>query len=276
MKKVIIILYLLSLTMMIACSPTVDVNNSEPFPSINNNNLNVANNTGEELMEKEVTNEWIKEQFDFTDEDLDGLNIEEISKALWWTQEEVIKEYGGNSERLLSVLKASQNQLNQMQNSQSSSEYSSLWNSDSSGEIQDFDNLKTIEFIATSQDEGIVSIISGLLDFENKKIYYLDGGVVSDLIGTNYPVAQNIEECDITDEEIDTILNSLNKEFLSNDEGSISLWSVAFEKNDGSVYRYQIKDANLDSEKLAMINIFFEKINPKTKMRGAFKLWSDK
>ena len=47
-----------------------------------------------ETLRTEVTREWIQEVYGFSDEDLEGVAVEEVAEALWWTRDEVQREFG--------------------------------------------------------------------------------------------------------------------------------------------------------------------------------------
>ena len=52
-----------------------------------------------ETLRTEVTREWIQEVYGFSDEDLEGVAVEEVAEALWWTRDEVQREFGRSGDR---------------------------------------------------------------------------------------------------------------------------------------------------------------------------------
>ena len=138
----------------------------------------------------------------------------------------------------------------------------------------DFTNLSTVEFVAFTEGEGMVEMISGLLDVAQNKIFYLHGSDVREIIGTDSAAAKNIEEYSLSDSEVKEIISSIDKTYLIEQDVK-EVWTVIFEYNDGSVYEYSIKDANLDEQKFSMITTFFEKMSDKSNGAGFFKIWNN-
>ncbi len=216
-------------------------------------------------MSKEVSKEWIKNQFNLTDEDLKDINVEEVSTALWWTQEEVLNEFGndGDAKRLLAVLNSTQKQLNQPSNKKEGT-YNSIFNVPSTDELPDLNTVKVIEFIGEISEDEYWNCVSGLLDINNNKIYYTVNNDIAILIGSDIEGVEDIiETYDISDDEINDIINSINKDYFI-PRNSSNVWTVVLEFNDGSVYRYSMNLEDNKDNKLSLLEKFFSKMNDKT------------
>ena len=166
-------------------------------------------------------------------------------------------------------------QLNALQsNNASESTYGDLPGDICQVDSPNFANLSTVEFVAFTEGEGMVEMVSGLLDVAQNKIFYLHGSDVREIIGTDSAAAKNIEEYSLSDSEVEDIISSINKTYLIEQDAK-EVWTVTFEYNDGSVYEYSIKDANLDEQKFSMITKFFEKMSDKSNGAGFFKIWNN-
>ncbi len=235
--------------------------------TIDENKISTPDIVGEEIMSTTVTKEWIKDRFNFTDEDLEGINVEEVADALWWDQDSVIQEFGNDSDtkRLLAVLKSSQKQLSLVQNpNEHTATYESLTGNASSDEISDFSNLKTIEIIGEIKDNEYWNCVSGLMDITSKKIYYTVNDDVAFLVGSDIQGAEEaIESYELTDEDINTVILSLNKDLFV-PKNSSDIWTVVVECNDGSVFRYSMNIDDNTAAKQELLYKFFSKMNDKT------------
>ena len=211
---------------------------------------------------EKVTAEWLKEEFDLSDDDLDGIDVEKVAWALWWDQESVLEEFKDNKDYLLTTMRATQKQLDKPVRDDIDSTYSNILDLENKTGMPDFDSLTRVEFNAFYQGEGVVSMISGLLDVKEKKIYYFDGGNVADVIGTDSKAAENIEEYDLTDEEIEYIISVIEEgsldSYLPNAEKDG--WRVAFEFEDGSTYSYPLYNVYNGDDQWNMVSVFFHKM----------------
>ena len=222
---------------------------------------------------EKVTTEWLKEEFDLSDDDLDGIDVEKVAWALWWDQESVLEEFKDNKDYLLTTMRAAQKQLDTPVRDDIDSTYSNILDLENKTGMPDFDSLTRVDFNAFYQDEGVVSMISGLLDVKEKKIYYFDGGNVADVIGTDSKAAENIEEYDLTDEEIDCIISVIEEGSLDSylPYAETDGWRVAFEFEDGSTYSYPLYNVYNGDEQWNMVSVFFHKMEDEYAKRW-FKL----
>ena len=222
---------------------------------------------------EKVTAEWLKEEFDLSDDDLDGIDVEKVAWALWWDQEYVLEEFKDNKDYLLTTMRAAQKQLDTPVRDDIDSTYSNILDLENKTGMPDFDSLTRVDFNAFYQDEGVVSMISGLLDVKEKKIYYFDGGNVADVIGTDSKAAENIEEYDLTDEEIDCIISVIEEGSLDSylPYAETDGWRVAFEFEDGSTYSYPLYNVYNGDEQWNMVSVFFHKMEDEYAKRW-FKL----
>lgn len=222
---------------------------------------------------EKVTAEWLKEEFDLSDDDLDGIDVEKVAWALWWDQESVLEEFKDNKDYLLTTMRAAQKQLDTPVRDDIDSTYSNILDLENKTGMPDFDSLTRVDFNAFYQDEGVVSMISGLLDVKEKKIYYFDGGNVADVIGTDSKAAENIEEYDLTDEEIDCIISVIEEGSLDSylPYAETDGWRVAFEFEDGSTYSYPLYNVYNGGDQWYMVSVFFHKMEDEYAKRW-FKL----
>ena len=124
-----------------------------------------------ETLRTEVTREWIQEVYGFSDEDLEGVAVEEVAEALWWTRDEVQREFGSDSRGLLRNLKWGQKQLelHRTEHHYKESAYDVIIGKRMQGKLPGFENLKRIDFRAECAEDGFFCKISGMLDMENRK-----------------------------------------------------------------------------------------------------------
>ena len=210
---------------------------------------------------EKVTVEWLKEEFDLSDEDLEGIDVEKVAWALWWDCEYVLEEYK-DKENLLITMRATQKQLDTPAADNTDLAYSIIFDLENKTGMPDFDTLTRVDFEAFFHGEGSISMISGLLDVKAKKIYYLEGGDVSQLIGTDYKAVGSIKEYDLTEDEIEYIISHIEAGRLDSyistapQEG----WRVAFEFEDGSTYSYPLYSVYSDWDQMNMVVAFFSKM----------------
>lgn len=219
-----------------------------------------------ETLRTEVTREWIQEVYGFSDEDLEGVAVEEVAEALWWTRDEVQREFGSDSRGLLRNLKWGQKQLelHRTEHHYKESAYDVIIGKRMQGKMPGFENLKRIDFRAECAEDGFFCKISGMLDMENRKICFsgIDMLDVCQVVGTDLPTAKYIEIYDVTDEEIEAVVSSLNWAWFRKPfEINGGTWSAGFEFRDGSVYSFTLDDICAEPEELALIRLFFAKMN---------------
>ncbi len=210
---------------------------------------------------EKVTADWLKEEYDLSDEDLEGIDVEKVAWALWWDCEYVLEEYK-DKENLLITMRATQKQLDTPAADNTDLAYSIIFDLENKTGMPDFDTLTRVDFEAFFHGEGSISMISGLLDVKAKKIYYLEGGDVSQLIGTDYKAVGSVKEYDLTDDEIEYIISHIEAGRL---DSYISTelqdgWRVAFEFEDGSAYSYPLYSVYSDWDQMNMVVAFFSKM----------------
>ena len=215
--------------------------------------------------EERVTGEWIREVYGFSNEDLEGIAVEEVAEALWWTRDEVLREFGKDAPGLLRTLKWGQKQLelHRTERRYQESAYDVLICKRTQGKLKGFDNLKRIDFRAEFSDDGFFCKISGMLDLENRKICFSESDWldVCQVIGTDIPTAKYIEIYDMTDEETEAIVSSLKADWFRKPfEINGGVWSAGFAFADGSVCSFSLDDIGADPEMMALIRLFFAKM----------------
>lgn len=270
MRRIGFGLVVLVLLVMTACKPETTIKDT----IINeNNNETIEGEQVEKTMTEIVTKAWILEQYNLTESDLEGIDVESIAENLWWTREEVIKDYADDSERLLKVLKASQLQIEKMQApSEENTDYTSLWANGLEGELPDFKDLQAIEFMAYSVGEEYYGNVSGYLDINANTIYYCNGEDAYDLLQMNKGDA--CQKYEMTDEEIQEILGLINTDYLDKKlKLNEDIWSIALVYSDGSIYNYSLENVNKDEGKLAMVTKFFDKMEDRDSGNTFFMIW---
>ena len=106
-----------------------------------------------ETLRTEVTREWIQEVYGFSDEDLEGVAVEEVAEALWWTRDEVQREFGSDSRGLLRNLKWGQKQL-ELHRTEHHYKHTGIYGNDGKGASVVYVRLTCYQFLTLPEQKS--------------------------------------------------------------------------------------------------------------------------